>query len=83
MRVEEHIGRQAGLSEGHILLRPQSREDALLPVPSGELVARNGVPVVSEADENGRRLGGSVSDVAVAAHEPYLLHDSCAARLSA
>ena len=48
--VDDAVGRDARGGEGHVDLRPEHGEHALLPVPRGELVAHDRVAVVPELD---------------------------------
>mmetsp|Transcript_75789 Transcript_75789/g.214463 ORF Transcript_75789/g.214463 Transcript_75789/m.214463 type:complete len:279 (-) Transcript_75789:248-1084(-) len=69
--VEEDVGRNAALREGHVLLRPEQAHDALLAVARGELVADHGVPRVPELEQ--QPLAGALLQ-GRAVHERGLLH---------
>mmetsp|Transcript_24694 Transcript_24694/g.57511 ORF Transcript_24694/g.57511 Transcript_24694/m.57511 type:complete len:486 (-) Transcript_24694:2193-3650(-) len=71
VRVEEDVWREARLTEGHVLRRPQPRQDALLPVPRRELVAGHRVSHLAQLDEDARQRRARVRRVA--AHQPHLL----------
>mmetsp|Transcript_39657 Transcript_39657/g.61982 ORF Transcript_39657/g.61982 Transcript_39657/m.61982 type:complete len:303 (+) Transcript_39657:734-1642(+) len=48
VRVDDHVRGHARLGEGHVLLRPQDAQHALLPVPAAELVADDRVARVPQ-----------------------------------
>lgn len=50
VRVEQDVGHHATLAEGHVLGRPQTTQDALLPVATGKLVADGGVTWHAQCD---------------------------------
>mmetsp|Transcript_48343 Transcript_48343/g.151932 ORF Transcript_48343/g.151932 Transcript_48343/m.151932 type:complete len:203 (+) Transcript_48343:526-1134(+) len=83
VRVEQDVGRDARLGEGHVLCGPQPREHALLAVARRKLVARDGIAVVAEPDEGDGRVAAALLPVSVAADDAHLLHHGCASRLSA
>eukprot|EP00964_Phaeocystis_antarctica_P141265 scaffold106242_cov63-Phaeocystis_antarctica.AAC.8 len=70
VRVEEDVGDDARLREGHVFARPQPRHDTLLPVPRRELVAGHRVTVVPQLDA--RALARGV--LALGAEQAHLLH---------
>ena len=48
MRVDDNVGNNTLLSEGHVLMRPKDREDTLLTVTRRELVTNNRVTRVTD-----------------------------------